>query len=72
MLFAECRVERGARVSTTVADDRSVFARDSVVGELPSSRVVRDEEITLVGRDSVVARGRHVEAGARLEPGTTA
>jgi glucose-1-phosphate adenylyltransferase len=72
VLFADCRVERGARVSTTVADDRSLFARDSVVGELPSSRVVRDEEVTLVGRDSVVGRGRHVHAGARLEPGTTA
>jgi hypothetical protein len=45
-------VERGARVTTTVADDRSVFTRDSVVGELPSRRVVRDEEVTLVGRDS--------------------
>ena len=72
VLFADCRVERGARVTTTVADDRSVFARDSVVGELPASRVVRDEEVTLVGRDSVVGRGRHVAAGARLEPGTTA
>ena len=72
VLFADCRVERGARVTTTVADDRSVFARDSVVGELPASRVVRDEEVTLVGRDSVVGRARHVEAGARLEPGTTA
>ena len=72
VLFSDCRVERGARVTTTVADDRSVFARDSVVGELPSGRVVRDEEVTLVGRDSVVGRGQHVGGGARLEPGTTA
>jgi len=43
-----------------------------VVGELPASRVVRDEEVTLVGRDSTVGRARHVAAGARLEPGTSA
>ena len=72
VLFADCRVESGARVTTTVADDRSVFARASVVGEMPASRIVRDEEVTLVGRDSVVRRGQHVAAGARLEPGTTA
>ena len=69
VLFADCRVERGARVTTTVADDRSVFARDSVVGELPASRVVRDEEVTLVGRDSTVRTGatrrRRRPAGAR-------
>jgi glucose-1-phosphate adenylyltransferase len=72
VLWAGVRVERGARVTTTIADDRTVFARDSVVGELPSSRVARDEEVTLVGRDSVVRRAQHVAAGARLEPGTTA
>ena len=72
VLFADCRVESGARVTTTVADDRSVFGRHSVTGELPASRVARDEEVTLVGRDSVVGRDAHVAAGARLEPGTTA
>ncbi len=72
VLWTDVRVERGARVTTTIADDRTVFSRDSVVGELPSSRVARDEEVTLVGSDSVVRRGQHVEAGARLEPGTTA
>ena len=72
VIFADCRVESGARVATTIADDRTTFARDSVVGDLPSSRVVRDDEVTLVGRDSVVGRGQHIAAGARLEPGTTA
>jgi glucose-1-phosphate adenylyltransferase len=71
VLFADCRVESGARLATTVADDRAVFARESVVGELPSSRVARDDEVTLVGRDSRVGRGSQVAAGARLEPGTT-
>ena len=71
VIFADCRVEAGARVTTTVADERTTIARDSVVGELPASRVVRDDEVTLVGRDSVVGRSQHVAAGARLEPGTT-
>jgi glucose-1-phosphate adenylyltransferase len=72
VLWADVRVERGARVTTTIADDRTVFSRECVVGELPSSRVGPDEEVTLVGRDTVVHRAQHVPAGARLEPGTTA
>ena len=72
VLWADVRVERGAHVTTTIADDRTVFARDCVVGQVPTSRLVRDEEVTLVGRDTVVRRGQHVAAGGRLEPGTTA
>jgi glucose-1-phosphate adenylyltransferase len=71
VLYADCRVEAGAQVLTTVADDRSTFGRDSRVGALPTTRVARDEEVTLVGRDSVVRPGDEVPAGARLEPGTT-
>ncbi len=72
VLWADVKVERGAHVTTTIADDRTVFARDCVVGEVPTSRLVRDEEVTLVGRDTVVGRGQHIGAGARLEPGTAA
>ncbi len=71
VLWADVRVERGARVTTTVSDDRAVFSRDCVVGEVPTTRVARDEEVTLVGRDSVVGRAQRVAAGARLEPGAT-
>jgi glucose-1-phosphate adenylyltransferase len=71
VLFADCLVESGARVATTVADDRTFFARDSVVGELPSTRIARDDDVTLVGRDSRVGRNQHVAPGARLEAGTT-
>ena len=72
VLWADVRVERGAHVTTTIADDRTVFGRDCVVGEVPTSRIAHDEEVTLVGRDTVVRRRQHVAAGARLEPGTTA
>ncbi len=71
VLFADVVVEAGARVTTTVADDGSRFGRGCEVGALPSSRVARDEEVTLVGRDSRVAARTKVPAGARLEPGTT-
>ena len=37
VLWADVRVERGAHVTTTIADDRTVFARDCVVGEVPTS-----------------------------------
>jgi glucose-1-phosphate adenylyltransferase len=72
VLWADVRVESGAHVTTTIADDRTVFARDCVVGEVPTSRIARDEEVTLVGRDCVVGRRQSIAAGARLEPGTTA
>ena len=72
VLFADCRVESGAHVFTTVADDRSVFSRGSMVGALPTTRVARDDEVTLIGRDSLVGRNERVVPGARLEPGTTA
>ncbi len=71
VIFADCRVEAGARVTTTVVDERTTLARDCVVGELPTSRIARDDEVTLVGRDAVVGRKQHVAPGARLEPGTT-
>jgi glucose-1-phosphate adenylyltransferase len=53
-------------------DDRCVIGRDSTVGALPESRTARDEDVVLVGRDSVVGADAGVGPGARLEPGTTA
>jgi glucose-1-phosphate adenylyltransferase len=57
-------------VQTAIVDERSEVRRTAVVGEVPTSRLARDDDIVLVGRDSVVESP--VAAGARLEPGTTA
>lgn len=72
VLFGDVRVERGARVNTSIVDVRCAVGRDAVVGAMSSNRVARDEEIVLMGRDSTVGTDVGVPAGARLEPGTTA
>jgi glucose-1-phosphate adenylyltransferase len=72
VIFGDVRIERGARVNTSIVDVRCTIGRDAVVGAMSSSRVARDEEIVLVGRDSTVGGDVGVPAGARLEPGTTA
>lgn len=72
VLLGDVRVEAGARVHTAVVDRGSVVGRDASVGSAPAGTRLTDEAITLVGRDCRIARGVTVEAGARLEPGTTA
>ena len=72
MLFEDVRVERGAEVRTAVLDERcesSAGTRWSV--RAPSGRVARDEDVVLAGLGCEIGRGAHVDAGARLEPGTT-
>lgn len=71
VLFEDVVVETGAQVRTAVVDVEVVVGRDAVVGADAPSRNPRDKDITLVGRQSRIARGARVPAGARLEPGTT-
>jgi glucose-1-phosphate adenylyltransferase len=68
VVMDDCVIRAGAVVRTTVLDERCDVAARSRVGGEPSTRVARDEDVTLVGRESVVAG--EVAAGARLEPGS--
>jgi glucose-1-phosphate adenylyltransferase len=68
-VFADCRVEAGARVDWAILDERSVVSKDAVVGGTDARGTDDPEQVTIVGRDSVVT-GR-VAVGSRLEPGTT-
>ena len=72
VLFEDVVVEAGAQVRTCIVDDGVVIGRGAVVGAAAPSKRPRDEDITLVGRGSTVARRATVPAGSRLEPGTTA
>jgi glucose-1-phosphate adenylyltransferase len=72
VIFEDCRIERGARVSTCVVDEACTIGRDAVVGALPSSRIARDDDVVLIGRDTTIGRDAAIAAGGRLEPGTTA
>jgi glucose-1-phosphate adenylyltransferase len=69
VVFADCRVEAGARVDWAILDERSVVSKDAVVGGTDARGTDDPEQVTIVGRDSVVT-GR-VGVGSRLEPGTT-
>jgi glucose-1-phosphate adenylyltransferase len=57
-------------VRTTILDERCEVVARTRVGEEPSRRVARDDDLVLVGRDSRVSGT--VAAGARLEPGSAA
>jgi glucose-1-phosphate adenylyltransferase len=69
VIFGDVVVRSGAVVQTAIVDERSELRRTARVGAVPAARLARDEDLVLVGRDSVV--DGPVGAGARLEPGTT-
>ena len=68
VIMEDCVIRAGARVRTAVVDERCEVLPDARVGEEPSARIARGEDLVLVGRDSRV--GGEVAAGARLEPGS--
>lgn len=72
VLFAGAAVEGDALVGTSILDEGVVVGKGASVGAVSSGRTVKEEEITLVGRDSHIRRGSRLEPGARLEPGTRA
>jgi glucose-1-phosphate adenylyltransferase len=72
VLFTGVAVEAGALVATSIVDSGVVVARGAVVGQPSTRRKATDDEITLVGSDSRIARRATVPPGSRLEPGTTA
>ena len=69
VVMEDCVIRAGAVVRTTVLDERSEVAARARVGSDPAARLARDEDLVLVGRDSVVAG--QLAAGARLEPGSS-
>lgn len=71
IIFARCEIAAGAHVSTSIVDSKCRIGREARVGAAARSTRPRDGEITLVGRESTVGAGTVVEAGGRLEPGTT-
>jgi glucose-1-phosphate adenylyltransferase len=69
VVMEDCVIRAGAVVRTAVLDERAEVAARARVGAEPSTRRARDEDVVLVGRDSRVAG--QVDAGARLEPGSS-
>lgn len=69
VIFEDVVIRSGAVVQTAVVDDHAEVRRTARIGAVPAARLARDEDLVLVGRGSVVESP--VDAGARLEPGTT-
>src|SRR3954454_5885813 len=69
VVFADSVIARGARVDWAIIDEGTLVAEGSVVGRADAEGTADPAQITIIGRESVVDQG--LEAGARLEPGTT-
>jgi glucose-1-phosphate adenylyltransferase len=71
VIFADTVVDEGAQVSWSIIDTGCVIGSGATVGD-PEARGAQDaDQVTLVGKDCRVAADATLEAGARLEPGTT-
>ncbi len=69
VIFDDVVIRSGAVVQTSIVDEGCQIRGTARVGAVPAARLARDEDLVIVGRDSVVESP--VRAGARLEPGTT-
>lgn len=69
VLMEDCVVRSGSVVRTSVLDERCEVTGRARVGAAPTRRLAHDDDLVLVGRDSTISAG--VEAGARLEPGSS-
>ena len=67
VVFADSVVRAGARVDWSVIDTSVVIEADAVVGDPEADGSGDSDAVTLVGRGSVVGRGR-LAAGSRLSP----
>jgi glucose-1-phosphate adenylyltransferase len=70
VVMEDCVIRAGAVVRTSILDERCDVGGKARVGEEPTARLARDEDVVLVGRDSTVTA--RLGAGARLEPGSDA
>jgi glucose-1-phosphate adenylyltransferase len=71
VLMDDVVVRADAELSAAVVDHRCEIAKGAKVGSSPKRWPPTDSGVVLVGRESVIGKGAVVEAGARLEPGTT-
>jgi glucose-1-phosphate adenylyltransferase len=69
IVFAESVIGKGARVDWAIVDERVRVTPGAVVGSEDADGTADPDQVTIVGRDSVVSQD--LDPGARLEPGTT-
>jgi glucose-1-phosphate adenylyltransferase len=71
VVFADSTIEAGAQVDWTVIDSDCVIGANAVIGSPDANGTTASDEVTLIGKDCRVSKGTRVDAGGRLEPGTT-
>lgn len=71
VIFADVVVEADALVAGAIVDEHCRVGRGARVGSV-SSDLDDNDDIVLLGQDSVIAAGAEVARGARLEPGGSA
>lgn len=71
VIYSDTTVRAGAAVYRSIIDRDCEIGADAVVGA-PDADLDDSDAIALVGQRSTVAPGVRLDAGARLEPGTTA
>jgi glucose-1-phosphate adenylyltransferase len=72
VVFADTVVAAGARVFWSVVDADCRIGERAVISDAGADGAGDPDHVTLVGRNSTVGAGVHLERGSRLEPGTTA
>jgi glucose-1-phosphate adenylyltransferase len=69
VVFQNSVIGAGAQLDWVIVDEGSLVAAGSVVGRPDADATGDPGAVTIIGRDSVV--DQDLDAGARLEPGTT-
>jgi glucose-1-phosphate adenylyltransferase len=69
VVFADSVIGSKARLDWVIVDEGSLVAAGSVVGREDADGVGDPDQVTIIGKESVVSQD--LDQGARLEPGTT-
>ena len=72
VVFADTTVRAGAQVHWSIVDTGCEIQAEARVGEPTADPLDDADQVTMLGRDSVVGEGVRLAAGSRLEPGTVA
>jgi glucose-1-phosphate adenylyltransferase len=72
VVLADSVVRAGAQVHWSIVDTGCEVGTDARIGDPDVDALGDPDQVTLVGRDSVVGDGVRLSAGSRLEPGTVA
>ena len=66
IIMEDCVIEKDAVIRSAIVDERVKVRAGAVIGETPKSTSVRDEDVAIVGHDSVVRT--KVAPGEQVEP----